>query len=192
MRNGLNKNNNGHSHYSGFEIAINPQDIKINGYCRVLEKQSTSGFQEVSQVEDPDGFVASNCIIQYDQHWCVEFIWKVSGPLACLLECGQWKPKLYFEAIGGHETHFSPEAVVEDLGISGHEYKVRIPIKPYTLKPYPYKLVCCLQYCFKNGSPGPIVGFEDKGIIKIFEDKRAKKYHTAGNTTSVVEATSDQ
>lgn len=164
------------SHYPasrGFEIAISPDDLAIKGHCHILEKQSTSGFQEYPQIEYPDHYVKSNQIIQTDQFWCLEFKWTVFGPLACLLDSGYWKANAFFEFIGGGETSFSPEAIVNDRGVPGQHYESRLEIRPGELEPGTYRVVCCLQYHFKNGRPGPIVGFDDKGIVKIYEDKGA-------------------
>ena len=163
-------------HDRGFEVAISSDDLALKGYCRILEKQSTSGFEEVPQIEYPDRYAQSNKIIQYDQYWCLEFNWVVYGPLACLLDCGYWKSIVYFEWMGGKETHFSPHAITQDLGKPGHKYTSLVNIKPGDLKPGVYRIVCCLQWCFKDGSPGPIVGFDDKGLVKIYKDKKSPYY----------------
>ena len=161
-----------HKGESGLEIAINPSDLLIVGDCRILEKPSTAGFDEVPEIHPPNSYSLTNRMIQDDQNWSVEFIWKVYGPLACLLENGYWKCQLFFELMGGGETHFNPEAVVQDQGISNHKYNCQIEIPRGSLKPGVYRVVCCLQYYFKNGNPGPINGFDNKGLIKIYKDKK--------------------
>ena len=81
----------------GWEIAINPKDLKINGFCRIFERPSTSGPEEVPDIEFPYEHAISNKLIQLDQPWCVEFNWQVIGPLACLLAGGIWKGNLLLE-----------------------------------------------------------------------------------------------
>ncbi len=165
----------------GLEIAINPDDLRVIGKCRIFEQQSTSGFEEVPEIEYPSTFAPTNKMIQYDQSWFVEFKWRVFGPLACLLDCGYWKTQVLFEWMGGGETNFKPEVITQDLGRPGQEYTARLQINPRSLRPGVYRVICCLQYCFQNGKPGPIAGFEDKGLIKIYEDKRVVGSYTTGN-----------
>ncbi|MCG8329422.1 MAG: hypothetical protein MI974_17130 [Chitinophagales bacterium] len=169
----------------GIEIAISPSDLKIEASCQIFEKQSTAGSEEVPQIIPPQSHSLTNRMIQSDQNWCVHFNWKVYGPLACLLDCGYWKTKVYFELMGGGETHFSPEETIQDVGQSGHLYQSAVQIAPYSLKPGVYRVVCCLQYCFANGKPGPIAGFNDKGLIKIYEDQCAYKEAPNSNGQSV-------
>ena len=52
------------------------------------------------------------------------------------------------------------------------------------LKPGIYQVLCCMQYCLRDGRPGPIVGFEEKGFIKIYEDKRPQSVYPATNGLS--------
>lgn len=173
----------------GFEIAINPDDLKVKAKCRIFEQQSTAGFEEVPEIEYPDTYASTNNMIQYDQHWFVEFKWRVFGPLACLLDCGQWKSKVIFEYMGGGETNFSPETTTQDLGIPGQTYTARIPIQPRALRPGVYRVICCLQWYFDNGKPGPIAGFHDEGMIKIYEDKRVRAHGATNGVTAAEQVT---
>ena len=156
----------------GFEIAISRKDLRIKGKCRIYEKRSTAGFKESPRIKYPKNYAKTNGLIQYDQPWLVAFKWKVSGPLACLLDCGYWKNQVIFELMGGGETHFKPEVVTQDIGQPGHVYRAAIHIKAGALKPGVYRVICCTQFCLKDGSPGPIAGFKDKGLIKIYKDKK--------------------
>lgn len=165
----------------GLEIAISPRDLRVKAKCHILEKQSTSGFSEVPVIEYPDTFAVTNGMIQYDQPWCVEFKWGVYGPLACLLKGGYWKCEILFEQMGGGETRLTLDSSTLDLGVPGQEYESLINVQARSLRPGVYRVVCCLQYCFENGKPGPIAGFEDKGLIKIFEDKRIYANTSASN-----------
>lgn len=156
----------------GIEVAINPNDLRVAGNARILEGQSTAGFREEPYIQPPNRQGSTNRVIQSDQLWAVEVNWQVDGLFACLLDCGYWKCKLYFEQMGGRETSFSPEAITQDLGRPGQRYRGQIDVQPYALKPGVYQVIVCLQYCFENGNPGPIVGFEDVGLVKIYEEKR--------------------
>ena len=172
----------------GWEIAVNSKNLSINGFARILERPSTNFLEEVPDIEYPEQFAETNNLIQYDQPWSIEFNWVVKGSLACLLECGYWQCKVLFENIGGNETFYSPETTVQDLGIPGHQYRALITIPARKMKPGVYKVVCCTQYCLKSGSPGPIAGFEEFGLIKIFEDHRAKPTYPISNGQSQEES----
>ena len=163
-----------HSHKEdgAWEVAINPNDLRINGSSRIFERDSTTGAEEVPHLQSPNSQVNTNRLIQFDQAWAVQFNWTVSGSLACLLDCGYWNCSVIFEYMGGGETSFKPEAITQDLGTPGQLYNSTIEIKPKSLKPGVYRVICCVQYCYEDGNPGPICGFDDKGLIKIYEDKR--------------------
>lgn len=161
-----------HKKDAGLELAISSEDLRAKAFCKILEKHSTAGFEEVPQIVAPRESVKTNRMIQYDQHWSVKFWLWVAGPLACLLDCGYWQFKVVFELMGEGETSFSPETIVQDIGKPGHKYQSEVNIAPGSLRPGVYRVICCLQYYFKDGRPGPIAGFEDKGLVKIFEDKR--------------------
>ena len=161
-----------HKSQGGWEVAVHPNDLTISSQCELLEKDSTTGAEEVPYLQRPNLQVKTNRLIQYDQFWTVGFSWIVNGPLACLLEGGYWKCEVLFEHMGGGESYYQPEVIVDDLGRSGYQYNSEIEVKPKSLRPGVYRVICCLQYCLKNGSPGPFCGFEDKGLIKIYEDKR--------------------
>lgn len=165
----------------GIEIALSPHDLSIEAYCQIYEKKSTTGFREKPLITPPQTNALTNRMIQFDQPWCVEFFWKINGPLACLLDCGYWKCHLLFEKIGGGEVNYQPEVMVQDLGIPGQEYTAVVNIPPHTLPKGVYHVICCLQFCFKDGQPGPIAGFEDKGLIKIYVDKQVPKPVVAEN-----------
>ncbi len=156
----------------GIEIAINPNDLRVSGSARILEGQSNAGFEEVPYIPFPARHGSTNKMVQSDQAWAVEVNWAVNGLFACLLDCGYWNCKLYFEQMGGGETNYSPETMTQDLGRPGQQYKGLINIPPYSLKTGVYRVIVCLQYYFENGTPGPISGFEDVGLVKIFEEKR--------------------
>ena len=168
MENNLNQN-----HYDrGIEIALGANDLSIRAKSRILEGRSTTGFPEKPGILPTQRATITNRMVQVDQAWLVEMSWQVFGPLACLLSCGFWECKLIFEQMGAGETSFSPRATVQDIGQAGHTYQTAINIAPGSLKPGVYKVICCLQFHFENGTPGPIAGFEDKGFINVFEDKR--------------------
>ncbi len=170
----------------GLEAAINPNDLRIKGSCKIYEQASTGGFDEVPSIEYPDTFAATNKMIQTDQSWFVEFKWKVFGPLACLLDGGKWKTKVILEWMGGSETNLSPEATVQDVGYPGHEYVTRLQVQPYALQPGVYRVTCCLQYYLQNGSPGPIAAFHDQGLIKIYQNKRVRTHANGAATNAPV------
>lgn len=159
---------------SKFEIAISEDDLAIRGNFTILEGKSTTGFSEVPNVVPQDIYTKSNSLIQHDQAWCVEANWKVTGPLACLLDCGYWKCEVHFEAIGGGETQLKPQKTISNQGAPGYRYTEKIQIPAYALKPGMYRVVSCLQYYTNKDIPGPIVGFKDLGLIKIYVDKTVK------------------
>ena len=186
-------------HYACFEIAISKEDLVVMGGCEILEKKTKNGYgygygkdgypqyPQYPQYPDtgngypppyPEGgyveeFVRSNGILRCDQEWRVDFNWRVSGPLTRLLECGFWKSIVYFESMGGNETDFRLEETTEDEGEPDREYRREINVKPFSLKPGAYRLVASLQYHFENGAAGPIVGFEDVGIINMYDYKKS-------------------
>lgn len=156
---------------TSYEIAISSDDLRMKSYWIIRERQSTAGFEEVSQVRAPNGSVASNRIHQHDQSFYFENNLEVSGPLTCLLQGGYWKINVYLEPIGGGETPDIPAVMIQYLGKSNHRYQTQITIKPYSLKPGIYRVVGCVQYYLKKDQPGPIVGFQDLDLMKIYEDK---------------------
>ena len=91
--------------------------------------------------------------------------------------------------MGGGEVHYSPESVVQDLGKDGHTYKTRIEIDQHSLKHGIYRIVCCTQYYIKKGVPGPIVGFHDLGLVKIYEDKNKKENNSFSDLALVENGT---
>jgi len=165
----------------GLEIAMTPNDLRICGNFKIVEKNSTSGFEEVPQIRYPLIQENTNRMIQFDQYWGVIFNWRVDGLFARLLDCGLWKCKVLFEQMGGGETSFNPEAITQDQGCPGYEYKAEIEIPPHSLKPGVYRVICCLQYCFENKQPGPIAGFHDLGLVKVFHDDKGTHSISAGN-----------
>ena len=165
----------------GLEIAMSPNDLRIKGTCKIIEKNSTSGFEEVPEMQYPAIYTNTNRMIQYDQFWDIIFNWRVDGLFACLLDCGYWKCNVLFEQMGGGETRFNPEAITQDLGRPGHEYRTQVEIPPHSLRPGVYRVICCLQYYFKNGNPGPIAGFHDLGLVKVFHDKKEYQKVTVNN-----------
>ena len=169
-----------------WEVAINPNDLRITGSCQIFERDSTSGFEEVPYIQSPNAQVRTNRIIQTDQEVAVRFNWQIFGSLACLLDCGYWYCSVLFELMGGGETSFKPDAITQDVGKPGHLYDSTILIKPNSLKPGVYRVICCVQYCFEDGSPGPICGFDDKGLIKVYQDKRKGRRKKENRTVKVV------
>ncbi len=177
---------NHRSQDSGFEIAISNRDLFVRAHCHILEKRSTDHFEEVPDIPWPRQYGPTNQVIQDDQSFAIMFNWTVYGPLACLLDCGYWKCTVMFEQMGGHETHFEPYEIVPDRGIDGHRYTGMVEVRHHSLRPGVYRVITCLQWCFKNGNPGPITGFHDKGMLKIYADKanRREVYADTSNGTT--------
>lgn len=171
----------------GLEIAINPNDLRIRSRCQILENRTASEVEATFQTQPSNTRLLTNRVIHHNQSWSLEFTWRVYGAFARLLSCGYWKCKVYFELMGGGETNYSPEVVVQDLGRSGQTYRSRIEIQPRSLKPGVYRVVCCLQYCFEDNSPGPIAGFNDKGLVKIYESPMAYEPYPSENGLADVE-----
>lgn len=180
---------NGNQKDSGLEITIRPNDLKVICESLILEGKSTAGADEVPYISYPYSHGPSNNMIQYDQHWAVRFNWTVLGRFACLLNCGKWKCEIVFEQMGERETGFKPVVFTPDEGQPGHRYQALIEIPPCTLKPGLYQIIACFEYCLEDGRTGFISGFEDKGLIKIFEDKRTIKPNSPKNerATAAVE-----
>ena len=157
------------------EIALNPNDLRVPVKYRIYEKDSTAGFEEVPEVNDPNGRTVTNGMIQADQPWGVQLRWATRGIFACFLAGGFWKAKLIFELMGGGETNYSSETSTPDLGSSQKVYSTDLQVRPGELRPGVYRVVICLQYCFGSGSPGPIAGFFDAGMIKIYQDHKSER-----------------
>lgn len=47
-----------------------------------------------------------------------------------------------------------------------------VNVKPGALRPGVYRVICCTQFYLKDNCPGPIVGFHDLGLLKIYKDKK--------------------
>lgn len=146
-------------------MAISPNDLTIEANCQIFERRLP--ISRKGQSYKQTSRILTNRMIWENQFWSLEFTWIVNGPLACLLQNGYWKAQILFEQMGRNEINFNPEKIVLDEGIPGYEYTTLLNIPPYTLPEGIYQVVCCLEYQFKQGAPSPIVGFEDKGLIKI-------------------------
>lgn len=170
----------------GFEAATDPNDLFVKGSCWILEGQSTAGFEEEPNIPPTATYGSSNKMIQLDQSFALSFKWTVYGKLACLLDCGYWKCQVFFEQMGGGETAFNPEENVQDVGHPGHSYEALVKVQPGALQPGVYRVICCLQYHLKDGSPGPIAAFEDRGLIKIYQDKVERHHHQAATVENGV------
>ncbi len=157
------------------EIALSPNDLRVPVKWRLYEQGSTAGFEEIPTVNSPNGRTVTNSMIQADQPWGVQLRWRTLGLFACFLHGGLWKAKLIFEKMGGGETSFNVETSTPDEGNSGLVYKTDLQVRPGQLQPGVYRVVICLQYCFGSGSPGPIAGFFDGGMIKVYNDHKAER-----------------
>lgn len=153
-----------------FELAISPSSLSINGTCEIFEQKSTDHFDEVTEIPAGKTELPTNTIIQDDQPFLVRFKWQVNGIFAHFLGGGQWKCDVMFEKMGGGETYFNPNGTTNDLGNPGSNYKVDVQIGAGRLSPGVYRVISRIQYYFSNGQPGPLVAFEDKGIIQIYKD----------------------
>lgn len=156
------------------EIVLNPNDLRVPVKYRIYEQDSTAGFEEVPEVNKPNSRTVTNGMIPVDQPWGIQLRWRTLGIFACFLAGGYWKAKLIFEQMGGGETNFSPETTIPDLGNSGKVYTTDLHIRPGDLHPGVYRVVICLQYCFNSGNPGPIAGFFDASMIKVYQDYKVE------------------
>lgn len=153
-----------------FELAISPDHLRVYGYSRIFEGQSTDDFNEIPDIPANVKKGRTNYIIQDDQSFCVQFNWRILGIFANFLGGGSWKCDVLFEQMGGGETFLNPSGTAKDLGKPGQSYRVDVNVAPQQLKPGVYRVVTRIQYYFANGQPGPLVSFEDEGIIQIYKD----------------------
>ena len=157
------------------EIALNPNDLLVPVIWRIFEQDSTAGFEEVPEVNNPNGRTVTNGMIQADQPWGVQLRWRTQGIFACFLAGGLWKAQLMFEKMGVGETNFTVETTTPDLGSAATVYNTDLQIRPGQLAPGVYRVVICLQYYFNTGNPGPIAGYIDGGMIKVYQDHKTER-----------------
>jgi len=148
------------------EFALSPSSLHIKAVCKIFELPSTSGFDEVPSITPAE----TNKLIQADQNAFVRFKWVESGIFVNFLGGGKWKCEVIFEEMGSGETAFNPSALVNDPGKPGNKFQVDVQIPKGSLDPGLYRVICCMQWQFANGQNGPIVLFDDLGIIKVYKE----------------------
>ncbi len=153
-----------------FEIALHPSDLKVHGHTILLEGQSTEGTEEIPKLPDSDDYGPTNRLIQRDQFFHVFLKFTVKGRLAKLLCDGTWRSRVVFEAMGMPEEPTIVTDSTIDLGIDGHTYTLHMQIPPNTLGSGVHRVVSELQYHLKDGTTMPIVAFDDKYLIRIYDD----------------------
>jgi hypothetical protein len=151
-----------------FEVAINPNTLVVSGGASIREKQSTADYTEVPVVTTPGGNVATNRHIQRDQPWFVRYNFSTSGIFTAFLKNGTWRAKVVLEEMGGGESGYMPLASAVDTGAGS--YTIDVNVSPPALNAGLYRVVAQLRWHFSDGSAGPILAFEDLGIINIYED----------------------
>lgn len=152
------------------EIAVNPTSLTIRANARILEGQSTQDFEESPNIPLPQQYGGTNRIIQNDQPFKVRFNWRTAGPFVGFLSGGKWKCDVLFESMGGSESAFNPSNIKSDAGVNGANYQLDINVPAFSLPVGLYRVVARMQWYFANGKPGPLVAFDDLGMIQIYNE----------------------
>lgn len=145
-----------------FEIPVIPLLLNVSPTVQITESPAGPG--------GPFDPTTTNRVIQEDQSFTAKFKWKTDGALSKLLVGGKWKCDILFERMGGNEEGFNPSATVNDLGVVGQEYNVRVNVPGNTLNAGVYNVVVRIQYIFHDGDFSPFAGFEHIGMINIIKE----------------------
>ena len=143
-----------------FEKVINPALLNVTGNAHLHEGPSTSGLPSAPPVN----------IIQTDQALRIHFVWRQNAPIARIID-GVWKYRVYFEKMGAGEVPSDfPSSSTPFIQAVNASYSQVITVPANTLKPGVYKLVATLMLCGKGGAPTPIAGYDELGILEVYND----------------------
>lgn len=123
---------------------------------------------EVGGVNPPTNAISAS------QTWGVDTEWKLGGFLAPLLP-GDWKLELLMERMGpGSETIAPPPSGVsvhlaDGASVPGGvSWAKKVEVGPGQVNRGTYHTILQLTWEPTAGSPGPIVGFADMGLVRVY------------------------
>jgi hypothetical protein len=151
------------------EFALSPSSLSIVANVKVIEGNSSTGYTGVG-LGGAATPAETNRLIQRDQPFSVNVDWTENGIFVPFLGGGTWKIDVLFERMGGAETNFNPGTTVTTSGKIGKTYTASINVLQGTLPAGLYRLICRMQWHFAGGTPGPIVMFDDLGLIQIYQE----------------------
>ena len=144
-----------------FEKVINRALLDVTGDAHLHEGPSTSGLPAVTPPVN---------IIQTDQALYVHFRWRQNAPIGPLIS-GTWKYRVYFERMGSGEVPSDlPPSTTGFIPAVNANYSEVITIPANTLRPGVYKLVATLMLCGRRGTPTPLAGYDEIGILEVYND----------------------
>ncbi|MEM9886857.1 MAG: hypothetical protein AAF849_13275 [Bacteroidota bacterium] len=149
------------------EFSLSPNDLSVVASVELNEGNSTAGFEGQAQGGTPTPGL-TNRLIQTDQPFHVAFDWAESGSFAPFLAGGKWKLSVIFDAIG---VNSHPAAITDTTNSTGGgNYTNSLDVAENTLSPGMYKIIARMQWHFGGGNPGPLVLFQDLGMIEVYQD----------------------
>ena len=147
---------------TAFEISgLSPGTV--TGTCELFEGASALGQAEVPTVGS--GF-ASNNLLQADQDLIVRVIWNSIPPDAGFLLGGTWRLEVVAEQVGGGVATQSIPPVVPVVGALQRDLIFPTP----TLAVGYHRIIMSMQWFDFAGNPGPLAGFVDLGVIKVYQE----------------------
>lgn len=119
-------------------------------------------------------------IIQMDQDWEVQVKWHLEGSLLVspfFTFTGRWVVRLFLEGMGTTQEYSLPAAPGQVVDVATftavapdrRDYKATISIAQNSIDAGVYKPTIALTYESSPGTPGPIAGFSELGMLQVYD-----------------------
>jgi hypothetical protein len=111
-------------------------------------------------------------ILKVTDSWAVELEWELTGSLVPLV-AGTWNLRLNIDQLGGPADFSFPHPGPIDVAVTpgNGRYKHTITVPANTLSAAPggntYQVVASLGYTTPAGTPGPMGGYVNCGVVQV-------------------------
>jgi hypothetical protein len=111
-------------------------------------------------------------IIKAGDPWGVEFVWELTGTLVPLIG-GTWNLRLNIDQLGGPKDFNYPESSPVDVPVTpangSYSKTINVPVGKLTADAggSTYQVVASLAYTTPAGTPGPLAGYVNCGVIQV-------------------------
>lgn len=129
-----------------------------------------------AELYEVDGVTPPKNAIKASQKWGIDTEWQLCGYLATLLP-GNWKLELLLEKMGPGAEIIGPPGGMFVAIADGTPcptapdcicWAKKVEVLPGQVAPGTYHVVLSLTWKPSAGTEGPIVGFSDMGLVRIY------------------------
>lgn len=146
-------------------------NVNVNAHCHIREFDSPTNAPEVPTAPVPPGTIWSNRMIQADQPFQILFHWNQGGSGVWAIGAGIWRFEIFLELMGPGEAPVPKGyfTTTQAGNSSPGFYAQKIDVPANTVVPGVYRVVCSMQLVV-GGVPKALAGFDDLGLIRIYDE----------------------